>query len=95
MDYGDIIYMHSPASSLKPLDVVYLSALSFMTGNGFRTHPCLLCEKAGWQSLAVGKDWEIGFKIYAPHKQNNLQKLDNLIPFNHIKCILLNIPYQK
>ena len=26
MDYGDVIYMHSPASTLKPLDAVYQSA---------------------------------------------------------------------
>lgn len=53
MDFGNVIYMHSPASTLKCLDIVYHSTLRFITGCGFRTHRCLLYEKDGWQSLAA------------------------------------------
>ena len=51
IDYGDVIYRHAAASVLKPLDSVYHSALRFITGDGYRTHHCVLYEKVGWPSL--------------------------------------------
>lgn len=56
IDCVDLIYVHSPASTLSPLDAVYHRALRFITGDGFRTHYCLLHQKAGWQSLAVRRE---------------------------------------
>lgn len=44
LDYGDIIYMDVSASTpLKPLDVIYQSALGFITGAACSTHHCILC----------------------------------------------------
>lgn len=34
MDYGDVIYIHSPAFTLKLLNAVYHSTLRFITGDG-------------------------------------------------------------
>ncbi len=56
IDYGDVIYMHSSASILKPRDAVYHSALRFITRYCFRTHHCILYDKVGWQSLAVRRE---------------------------------------
>ena len=46
MDYSDIIDIHSPALTLKPLDIVYHSG-----GVGFRTRCYILYEKVRWPSL--------------------------------------------
>lgn len=40
-------------SGVKPLNAIHHSALRFIAIDGFRTHQCLLYEKAGWLSLAV------------------------------------------
>ena len=40
IDYGDIIYMHATASTLKSLDATYPCALRFITGASYRTHHC-------------------------------------------------------
>lgn len=51
LDYGDLIYMHSTSSLLKKLDVLYHSALRFITGASARTHHCTLYETVQWSSL--------------------------------------------
>ncbi len=56
--------MHFPSSTLKLLDAVYHSALRFTTGDGFRTHRCILYEKVGWQSLAVRREQHCMLFIY-------------------------------
>ncbi len=48
--------MHSSAPTLKPLDAVYHSLLRLITGDGFRTHRCILYEKAGWQPLVARRE---------------------------------------
>ena len=45
-DYGDVIYRHASASTLKALD-----ALRFITGDFYSTHHCILYEKVKWSSL--------------------------------------------
>ena len=57
LDYGDVIYRHASASSLKPLDSVYHSALRFITGDRYDTHHCILYSKVGWPSLAARRDY--------------------------------------
>lgn len=52
-DYGDILYMHASAATLKPLDSVYHSTLRFITGDSNITHHCDLYAKVGWPSLCV------------------------------------------
>lgn len=42
MDYGEVICMHASASTLKPLDVVYHSALRFLTSDIYNPHHCIL-----------------------------------------------------
>ena len=56
LDYGDVIYRHTSASTLKPLDSLYHSTLRFITGDSYSTHHCLLYEKVGWASLTVRRD---------------------------------------
>ena len=53
IDYGDIIYMHATASTLKSLDATYHCALRFITGASSRTHHCVLYHNVGWTSLSV------------------------------------------
>ena len=59
LDYGDIIYRHAAATTLKPLDSVYHSALRFITGDHYDTHHCIVYSKVGWSSLAdrCNKHW--------------------------------------
>ena len=35
--YGDIIYQSAPATTVKPLDAIYCSALRFVTRDSFDT----------------------------------------------------------
>jgi hypothetical protein len=53
LDYGDLIYMHSSSSLLNKLDVIYHSALRFITGAPARTHHCILYEAVQWPSLSL------------------------------------------
>ena len=52
LDYGDVIYRNAAPSILKPLDIVYHSALRFISGENYRTHHCVLYDRVGWSSLA-------------------------------------------
>ena len=56
LDYGDTIYRHASASTLKPLDSMYHSALRFITCDSYSTHHCTLYEKVGWTSLTVRRN---------------------------------------
>lgn len=56
LDHGDIIYMHSSMSLLKKLDVLYHSALRFITGVLARTHHCTLYETIQWSSLSLRRN---------------------------------------
>lgn len=47
-----VIVLYASPSTLKPLDSVYYSALSFITGDKFFTHRCILYEKVAGYSLA-------------------------------------------
>jgi hypothetical protein len=51
LDYGDVVYKHASASTLKPLDSVYHWTLRFITGDCFRTQHCTLNEKVDWPFL--------------------------------------------
>lgn len=53
LDYGDTLYMHSSLFLLKKLDVLYHSALRFITGASARTHHCTLYETVQWSSLSI------------------------------------------
>ena len=56
LDYGDIIYKHAAASTLKCLDSVYHSSIRFITGDSYDTHHCILYNKVGWPSLAERRE---------------------------------------
>lgn len=43
--YGKVIYRHASASTLKPLDTVYQSALRFITGDVHSTQHYILYVK--------------------------------------------------
>jgi hypothetical protein len=46
--YADAIYQSAAASTLNPLDAIFLH---FVTGDSFITHHCILYQKVGWTSL--------------------------------------------
>ena len=56
--------MHAATSTLKPLNALYHSALRFITGDGYRTHHCVLYDKVGWPSLAVRREQHCMIFIY-------------------------------
>lgn len=66
-----VIYMHSPASTFKPLDAVYHCVLRFITGDGFRTHCYSLYEKVGWHLLAVRRIDPAASYLYIKHFLEN------------------------
>lgn len=41
LDYGGVIYKHASASTLKPLDTVYYSAVRFITADFYSAHHCI------------------------------------------------------
>lgn len=41
LDYGSVIYKHASASTLKPLDTVYYSAVRFITADFYIAHHCI------------------------------------------------------
>ena len=53
IDYGDIIYMHAMASTLKSLDATYHCAL---IGASYRTHHCVLYQNVGWTLLSMRRE---------------------------------------
>ena len=56
--------MHASASTLKPLNAVFHSALRFITGDRYLTHHCILYEKVGWPSLEVRREQHCLLFIY-------------------------------
>lgn len=64
LDYGDIIYMHASANTLKPLDAIYHCALRFITGDSYKTHHCILYQHVGWASLSVRREQHALLFIY-------------------------------
>ena len=79
LDYGDILYMHASAATLKLLDSVYHSALRFITGDSYNTHHCDLYSKVGWPSLVVRRERHWVLFIY--------KALIGLLP-NYISAML-------
>lgn len=73
MDYGDAIYMHSPSSTIKPLDVVYHFALRFVTWIALE---CIVVyyEKVGWPSLAMRREQD-ALALCTNHNHNQCTML--------------------
>ena len=53
LDYGDVIYRHAASWTLKPLDSIYHSALTFITDASYNTHHCLLYDMTYDMILAI------------------------------------------
>lgn len=51
LNFGNVIYRTASTSLLKRLDVVYNSAIRFVTNASFNTHHCDLYALVGWPSL--------------------------------------------
>lgn len=64
LHYRDVSYMHTSASTPKPLDTVYHTAIRFITAHGFMTHHCQLYQNAGWTSLALRRGQHCLLFIY-------------------------------
>ena len=53
LDFGDVIYKIAPNTLLSKLDVVYHSAICFVTKAPYTTHHCNLYALFGWPSLHI------------------------------------------
>ena len=53
LDFGDVIYKIASNTLLSTLDVVYHSAIRFVTKAPYITHHCDLCALVGWPSLHI------------------------------------------
>lgn len=51
LDYGDIVYRSASNTLLNKLDVIYHSAIRFVTGAPYKTHHCKLYSLVKWPSL--------------------------------------------
>ena len=51
LDYRDIIYISADKDALEQLDVLYHSAIRFVTNAPYRTHHCTLYSSVNWSSL--------------------------------------------
>ena len=69
-DYGDTIYQIAAATTLKPLDAVYHSALYFITGDSFNTHHCILYQKVVRSSLNSCRSLHYSLFVYIALKVN-------------------------
>ena len=57
LDYGDVIYRHASAATLKQLDSVNHSAIRFIAGDSYSTHHCTLYSEVGWSSLSLRRSY--------------------------------------
>ena len=64
LDYGDTIYQIAAATTLKPLDAVYHSAVRFITGDSCNTPHCILYQKVGWSSLKSHRSLHYSLFVY-------------------------------
>ena len=53
LDFGDVIYKIAPNTLLSKLDVVYHSAIRFVTKAQYTIHHCDLCALVDWSSLHI------------------------------------------
>ena len=53
LDFGDVIYKIASNTLLSKLDVVYHSAIRFVTKAPYTTHHCDLYALVGWPSLHI------------------------------------------
>ena len=53
LDFGDVIYKIASNTLLSKLDVVYHSAIRFVTKAQYNTHHCNLYALVGWPSLHI------------------------------------------
>ncbi len=51
LDYGDVVYRSASKTLLHKLDVIYHTAIRFVTGASFNTHHCHLYSLLNWPSL--------------------------------------------
>ena len=99
LDYGDLIYRQASATTLKPLDAVYHSAIRFITGDPYDTHHCTLYANVGWPSLAQRRDKHMYLFIYKalldtlpPYICALLSQTSNSYCTRSSELLLLNIP---
>ena len=102
LDYGDVVYRHAAASTLKPLDSVYHSALRFITGANFNTHHCALYDLVGWSSLTERRNYHWYLFIYKaligkqpPYISSMLHVRPSHIQTRSSDWLVLNVPFAK
>lgn len=85
LHYGDIIYWNAAATTLKPLDAVYHSALHFITGDSFNTHHYILCQKVGWSSLKSRRSLHYSIFVYKALLYTLPNDLTSLLKYKNIR----------
>ena len=94
--------MYASPSVLKPLDIIYHSAIRFITGDGFMTHHCHLYQNVGWTSLALRREQHCILFIYKTLLKKLPLYLLSLLSFRSLNyftraynSLALNIPAVK
>ena len=90
IDCGDIIYQSAAATTLKPLDAIYHSALRFVTGDSFDTHHCILYQKVGWTLLKTRRSLHYSLFVYKALLHKLLSHLTLLLKYRHLNCLELS-----
>ena len=83
LDYGDVVYRNASASVLRPLDIVYHSALRFVTGANYNTHHCALYDLVAWPSLSQRRDIHWFLFIFKTLSGKHPQYLSQLLSWNN------------
>lgn len=80
IDFGDVIYRIASNSLLRKLDVVYHTAIRFVTNAPYNTHHCNLYSLIGWPSLQTRRQKHWYHLIYKCLLCKTPRYLGSLIP---------------
>lgn len=92
-DCGDVIYRSACKGVLQKLDVLYDSAIRFVTNAPFRTHHCTLYSSLHWP-WSVPPSLASTLALCMPRIQHSLCKLDSVdSPKNklYIRLVVLSV----
>lgn len=93
LDYGDIIYRSASKALLNKLDVIYHTAIRFVTGVPFNTHQCNLYSLVNWPSLHSCRLIHWYHFIYKTITGNTPSYLGSLLCISNMNCNLRSSSY--
>ena len=79
LDFGDVIYKIASNTLISKLDVVYHSAVRFLTKAPYTTHHCDLYALIGWPSLHIRRQTHRHQVIYKSLLGKALPYLSSLV----------------